>query len=73
MPPSDQPNRNLANQARGDVEKVGTILQAPIPGIDQPEIGFTDQRTGLQQVIPFFAHHVPVSQMDRKIELPFWL
>jgi hypothetical protein len=44
-------NQNLTHQLRGDGEKVRAVLPRDIPTINQPQVGFVNQRRGLQEMI----------------------
>jgi len=51
-------HQDAAHELGGDAEKVGAALPVDAGLIHQLHVGFVDQRSGLQSMVPAFAAHV---------------
>src|SRR5262249_17931059 len=52
----------VAHQARGGGKKESAVFQRRLIGVNQPQIGFVDERSGLQSMASAFTTHVVFRQ-----------
>jgi hypothetical protein len=53
-------HQDVTHQLSGDGEEVSAVLPAHLGSINEPQVGFMDQRRGLQCVIRSLSSHVPL-------------
>ena len=58
-------NQDAPHQLRRDAEKMSAVLPLHVLLIYQPQVGFIDQRRGLQSVAGAFAAHVTAGELSQ--------
>src|SRR5215469_11066289 len=60
-------NKNPAHQSRAHREEMGAIVPVELPAVEQSEIGFIYECTGLKHVAGPFAGHVPAGNIAQMV------
>ena len=56
-------DEDAAHQARGDAVEVRAALPVDLRGVDQPQIGFVDQRGGLEGMVAVFLAQITAREL----------